>query len=145
MESKFEEPIKVLKKLAHNSIVRYKHAAGLMSGNIMYSAAINKFSRQVKTKENDVYYKTIHAELNVFEKLSKKKIKGMDILVIRINNNFALRNSRPCNQCIEKLRKIGIRKVFYSTDDGTIVSEFIEHMDKIHTSAGNFLLSSSCS
>ena len=78
----------------------------------------------------------MHAEITVFEKLPRKKVKGMDILVIRINKNFALKNSRPCNQCIDKLIKFGIRKVFYSNEDGIIVSEFVERMEKIHISSG---------
>jgi len=60
----------------------------------------------------------------------------MDIIVIRINKKLQLRNSRPCKDCIDELKQIGIRKVYYSNDNGDIVYEFVENMIKTHTSAG---------
>ena len=132
---KFEEPLKHLKKIACESIVYYKHAAALISGDTIFSSGVNKFIKEIKINDQ-IHHKTMHAEITVFEKLPRKKVKGMDILVIRINKNFALKNSRPCNQCIDKLIKFGIRKVFYSNEDGIIVSEFVERMEKIHISSG---------
>lgn len=134
-EHKFEEQIKFLKKIAFESIVYYKHAAALISGDTIYSSGANKFIKEVKVK-NQTYYKTMHAEITVFEKLPKKKLRGLDIIVIRVNKHLALRNSRPCNECIDKLLKFGIRKVYYSNEDGKIVSEFVEQMEKVHMSAG---------
>ena len=132
---KFEEPIRLLKKIAIESIVYYKHAAALIFGDTIYSSGANKFIKEIKINDQ-IYYKTMHAEITVFERLPKKKVRGMDILVIRINKNLALRNSRPCTQCIEKLFKLGIRKVYYSNEDGHIVREFVEHMEKTHISSG---------
>jgi cytidine deaminase len=132
---KFDEPIRLLKKIAVESIVYYKHAAALMSGDTVYSSGTNKFIKEIKIN-NQIYHKTMHAEITVFEKLPKKKVRGMDILVIRINKNLALKNSRPCNQCIDTLSKLGIRKVYYSNEDGNIVWEFVEQMAKIHISSG---------
>ena len=134
-EHKFEEQINLLKKIAFESIVYYKHAAALISGDTVYSAGVNKFIKEVKINDK-TFYKTMHAEITVFERLPKKKVRGLDILVIRINKNLALRNSRPCNQCIDTLLKLGIRKVYYSNEEGRIVSEFVEQMEKLHTSSG---------
>ena len=130
-----EELIPFLKKLATESIVSYKHAAALISNNTIYSFGTNKFLKEIKVN-NTSYHKTKHAEITVFEKLPKKRFTGMDILVIRINKNLVLKNSRPCNQCIDKLIKLGIRKVYYSNDEGNIVWEFVQNMEKIHISSG---------
>lgn len=135
-KNNFESQLKILTRMASNSVIYYKHAAALISGDTIYSSGINKFIKEIKDKNNNIYYKTMHAEINVFENFPKKNVKGMDILVIRINKNFILKNSRPCNQCIEKLQKIGIRKVHYSDDNGDIVSERVEHMEKLHVSSG---------
>jgi tRNA(Arg) A34 adenosine deaminase TadA len=132
---RFEEPIRLLKKIAIESIVYYKHAAALISGDTIYSSGANKFVKEIKLNDQ-IYYRTMHAEITVFERLPKKKVRGMDILVIRINKNLALRNSRPCSQCIDKLSKLGIRKVYYSNEDGNIVWEFVEQMEKTHISSG---------
>lgn len=134
-DQRFENHINLLKKIAFESIVYYKHAAALISKDIVYSAGVNKFIKEIKINDQ-VYYKTMHAEITVFEKLPKKKVRGLDILVIRVNKNLALRNSRPCNQCIDKLLKLGIRKVYYSNEQGQIVSEFVENMEKLHVSSG---------
>jgi deoxycytidylate deaminase len=132
---KFEEPLRLLKKKAIESIVYYKHAAALISGDTVYSSGTNKFIKEIKINDQ-IYYRTMHAEITVFERLPKKKVRGMDILVIRINKHLALRNSRPCNQCIDKLSKLGIRKVYYSNEEGQIVWEFVEQMEKLHISSG---------
>ena len=106
----------------------------------IYSTGYNKFLK-VKSfkidKENSIYYKTIHAEINAICQIPKLMAKGKDILVIRISKNLELKNSRPCNHCIEKLTKIGIRKVHYSNDQGIIISEFVSDMEKFHTSSGS--------
>lgn len=132
---RFDELVQFLKKIALNSIVYYKHAAALICGDTVYSSGANKYIKQIKNN-NQAYNRTMHAEITVFEKLQKKKVRGMDLLVIRINKHSILRNSRPCNQCIDKLRKIGIRKVYYSNENGDIVCEFVEQMEKTHVSSG---------
>jgi len=135
-KNNFDEQLKILTRMASDSAIYYKHAAALISGNTIYSSGINKFIKEIKDKNDKIYYKTMHAEINVFENFPTKNVKGMDILVIRVNKSFTLKNSRPCNQCIDKLHKIGIRKVYYSNDNGDIVSERVEHMEKLHISSG---------
>jgi deoxycytidylate deaminase len=135
-KSNFEDELKKLIKIASFSAISYKHAAALIYNNTIYSSGINKFIKTIKTKDNKTHYKTMHAEINVFENFPKKNVKGMDILVIRINKSNILKNSRPCNQCIDELLKIGIRKVYYSDDNGNIISENVAYMEKIHISSG---------
>ncbi len=126
---KFSDHLNVLKKVAMNSDLNHKHGACLMNGNTIYSIGFNRY-----IKENF----TIHAEVDAICKLNIKSLKGLDILIIRINTktNCKLKNSRPCNACIDKLSERGIRKVYYSNDLGQIVYEYIENMQKIHTSSG---------
>jgi hypothetical protein len=56
-------------------------------------------------------------------------------VVVRINRQGELRNSRPCNQCIETMTKYNIKRVIYSTDDG-LLSERPGFMQQCHTSSG---------
>ena len=63
---------------------------------------------------------------------SKEKRKNYDILVIRINREGKLCNSRPCNQCIITLKNIGVKKVYYSNDDGKIIHEKLGTMQMLH-------------
>jgi deoxycytidylate deaminase len=134
-KNNLQQQLEILTKMASDSTIYHKHAAALISGNTIYSAGINKFIKEIKNN-NNIYKRTMHAEINVFENFPKKNVKGLDILVIRINKNYVLKNSRPCNQCIEKLKKIGIRRVYYSDHNGNIIYEKVEYMEKLHVSSG---------
>lgn len=125
---KFYDIINTLRKIAMCSDINYKHAAALIktSEQTIFGVGYNRFTAKMRT---------VHAELNALFNNKLKSVKGMDIIVIRTSKN-KLANSRPCNNCIEKMIKMGIRKVYYSNESGKIVSEFVEEMDKIHISSG---------
>lgn len=59
-------------------------------------------------------------------------------MVIRIDkknkDNIQLVNARPCQNCLEMMKSIGIRRVYYSNDCGEIVCENIKDMISIHSS-----------
>jgi deoxycytidylate deaminase len=137
---KFSDQIEILKKLASKSNMAYKHAACLLKSDKLYTLGINKKLRShFRTKldsKPSVALISIHAELDCISNCNPKVCKGMDILVIRVNKSNKLLNSRPCNSCIEKLQKRGIRKVYYSDNDGNILSEYVNTMPKLHTCSG---------
>lgn len=115
-----------LKKYALNSDINYKHSACLLNKKHIISININKFINKNRTA-------TIHAEINVINSI--KNVKGLDILVIRYSKK-SLGNSRPCKNCIDKMIKLGIRKVYYSNSEGKIVSELANTMVSTHISSG---------
>jgi deoxycytidylate deaminase len=45
-------------------------------------------------------------------------------------------NSRPCNNCIDLICKVGIKTVYYSSDDASMVKEQVNNMKQDHTSFG---------
>jgi len=47
-----------------------------------------------------------------------------------------LKNSRPCNQCIDTMIKYRIKKIIYSSDTGEIHCEKPEDMERLHVSSG---------
>lgn len=56
----------------------------------------------------------------------KKDLKKYSILVIRIKRDTGdLVYSKPCYDCIQAMRKYGIRKVYYSGHHGEIIMEKI--------------------
>jgi len=137
--SKLDEHIKLLRKLADHSALPNKHSACLIKRDKIFSFGYNKYIKKDKINNQDIKF-TIHAEIDAMCKLDNKLVKGLDILIIRIGNcskTSKLRNSRPCNSCINKLLQRGIRKVYYSNESGEIVYEFTENMPKIHTSSGD--------
>jgi len=134
--NKFEHYIDILKKKAMKSPIYYKHSAILICKNKILSIGYNKYFKELMNG-NKIFLLTIHAEIDVLFKTNMKWVRGLDILIIRIDKNLNLKNSRPCNACIDKLKEKGIRKVFYSNEEGEIVCEFIDNMDKLHVSSAN--------
>ena len=57
-------------------------------------------------------------------------------MVVRYSKLGELKNSRPCNHCLDTMVKYKIKKIMYSTDDGIIITEKPENMKKSHTSSG---------
>lgn len=129
-----------LKKEACNSPVLHRHSAAVIHKNQIMTSGHNKYIKKVVLDGGIIGHKTMHAELSAALKIKssiQKLSGGVDIIVIRINNRMELKNSRPCNNCIEKLKSIGIRRVYYSNDDGEIVREDINTMEKLHISYGD--------
>jgi deoxycytidylate deaminase len=77
---------------------------------------------------------TVHAEVDALLKI--KRCVGADLVVVRLNKNGTFGNSRPCNTCIAKMKKHGIRKVFYTTNTGKMIWEYLETMKPVHYSSG---------
>ncbi len=73
--------------------------------------------------------KTIHAEHDAINKLptNNKRLKSVNILVIRISNTGILGMSKPCENCIKLMNTLPqqkgykINKVFYSDSFGIII------------------------
>ena len=78
-----------------------------------------------------------HAEENVLRHIKKhKKISHLSILVVRINKEGKLKLSCPCTSCINLLSKIGIQKVCYSDENGTVIKKKIRNV--IHKYSGGY-------
>jgi deoxycytidylate deaminase len=80
-----------------------------------------------------------HAEASAITKYYKNKGK-IRLYVARISkgSDGIFMNSRPCNDCIDKMKKVGIYEVIYSTGDKQIYKkEKVSEMKYIHVSAGN--------
>ena len=77
--------------------------------------------------------KPYKARRNNHKNFRQKIIKNyrtshFELLVIRINKQGQLRNSRPCIMCIEDMRRYNVKRVFYTDDNGQIVYENISQM-----------------
>ena len=70
---------------------------------------------------------SIHAEMDAMKKLRNNK-KKLNLLVVRFSNSGKLCQSKPCHHCIEKLKTLNLKKVYYSQEDESIVCEKISNM-----------------
>ena len=72
----------------------------------------------------------LHAEMDVLDKMSqikhiKKNGGKYNLLVVRLKSNGDFGMSRPCYLCVNKIIKshIKINKIYYSDENGEIISE----------------------
>jgi deoxycytidylate deaminase len=61
-----------------------------------------------------------HAELSALLPLIKegKNLSTASIFVYRQHKNGVLACARPCKSCMELIKDVGIKKIFYTTEDG---------------------------
>lgn len=116
----------LLKDKAKRSVVQYKLAACIIKNNKIIG----------KPRTNALH----HAEVNVINdikinNLLNKKQKNYDILVIRLDKHGSTGNARPCLNCLELMKKIGIHKIYYSIENDKIISENVKKMVSIHKSS----------
>lgn len=70
----------------------------------------------------------------------KKKRKRYSILVIRLSKTGGLVNSRPCENCIQIMKTLGIEKIYYSDGEGNIIVEKVKYMSPGYVSSGRKFL-----
>lgn len=108
----------------HISCVIDRHFNPMQIASNIYRQSTNSFS--------------IHAEENLMKKIgngSPRKLKYVDILVIRVTRNGDLVASKPCCRCLQSMIKsynngVKVRSVFYSDDTGSIIKKDIRTLLK---------------
>ena len=102
----------------HGAVV-YKRKQILQSGRNQYCSA-----KRIRHFNSDKIW-SIHAEMNALAGLPRKMTRNADIVIVRVNKRGDIVNSKPCEICMGLIRSAQIRRVLYSTDDGTIHSEWV--------------------
>lgn len=110
-------------RIALYTNMRYKHSALLLNKKLnIISTGYNY--RTIKNK----YNYSIHAEeqclsnmLNKQKYNNRKKMNKYILLIIRIDkdNNFAY--SYPCDNCLNIIKKFGIKKIYYSINNNQFI------------------------
>lgn len=108
-------------KEAEKSKLHFKIGVIIFKGNVILSRGYNKISHNRKLHPKFMkWLGSIHAEQDAILN-ANTSLKGASILVIRINNIYNLKNSKPCRYCMKYLQYVGIKKIYYSDKDGDIV------------------------
>tara|TARA_B100001094_G_C18180758_1_gene800741 strand:- start:694 stop:1167 length:474 start_codon:yes stop_codon:yes gene_type:complete len=98
-----------------------------------------------RSRINGKNFVCIHAEINCIHNLLKyeknnRKLKNYSMLVIRIgkddDGNIVFRNAKPCKYCTESIKKIGLKKIIYSNDDGDLEKIKINELESEYISKG---------
>jgi len=62
---------------------------------------------------------SIHAEMDCILR-ARTDLKGMNILVVRLNKRNELRLAKPCQHCQMYLKFVGLKNCYYSNSNGEI-------------------------
>lgn len=71
----------------------------------------------------------------VFYQEKNSKILKTDLFVVRIKKNGTIGNARPCYNCLNMMKAVKIRKVYYSISDDNIICESVKDMISIQASS----------
>lgn len=63
-------------------------------------------------------WKGLHAEIAALRGLRPYDVQGSDLYVCRILVNGSFAMAKPCEQCQAFLKDFGLRKIWYTTDEG---------------------------
>ncbi len=96
------------------------HAAVIVRGGCIISIGINKPKRNVFV-DMHAYHPgcTIHAEIDAILKVRKRTdLTGAKIYVARIKKSDGeTGSSKPCPMCQTVIKKFGIKKVYYTSEN----------------------------
>jgi len=102
--------------MAKKSKCRQKHGSVIFKKNRIISKGFNKYKTHPKAKNHR--FPSIHAEIDAILKANIDMLRGSSIMVVRINKEGNFMNSKPCNQCLDEINRLGIKHVIYSTPEG---------------------------
>ncbi len=125
------------------TVCSYNHYSGIYKNGKVMGLGNNHHRN---TYNGECICWSTHAEMDVLFKVLKDKcshpfkdivnLNDHTIVVIRYGKDGMLKNSRPCNNCLDTIKKYNIKKIIYSTDLGTVISEKPNNMEYLHISSG---------
>ncbi len=71
----------------------------------------------------------------VFYQAKNKKVQNLDLIVVRVNKSGDPCNARPCYNCLDMMKAVCIRKVYYSISPEEIICENVKDMVSIQASS----------
>jgi deoxycytidylate deaminase len=103
---------------AQKSDFRQLMGAIIYDKNRIISYGYNTAQRSVKhlLQKYQRWPYSVHAEVAAIIN-SKTNIKGMNMLVVRVNTKNQLRYARPCDHCLSYINYVKIKKVYFSLDE----------------------------
>lgn len=129
MNSTFKRLVEVAKALKLTEQTgRCFHSAFLIKQGKVIGIGINRYGKTNRisatytpTKITNIknFVPSIHAEVDLLGKIKRiKDYSKHNVVVIRIDNQDKLSNSKPCICCHSVLEQYNIKNIYYSTQNG---------------------------
>ena len=148
--SKFKNSfINILCTEAQKSLIDQQLAAAVTRGSRMVS---RPSCNSPQNTYRGLCYGSLHAEARAivnyfgrsltFDKKkggvfygAKPKNQKLDIVVVRVNRSGETCNARPCYNCLNMMKAVGIRRVYYSISPDEFICENVKDMVSIQSSS----------
>jgi deoxycytidylate deaminase len=138
----------ILNRLFHeakNSCMEFQMAAAIIKGNKIINNPCCNLNRN---SCRGALLTSLHAEaraiLNYFGKsltfinnkwiLNNYNHKIKELAVVKITKSGTFSNARPCIYCLDMMKSVGIKKVYYSVQSNQLVCENVKDMISIQIS-----------
>lgn len=119
-----------LYKSCDKTDMKFKLSAGLIIGKHLVPNSISCNSD--RTIIHGEIFHSKHAEHGACLYLkNKKKRNNVKLIVIRISALGKLVNSTPCENCIRRIKEVGIKKIIYVNDKDELVEERVSQIKYI--------------
>jgi tRNA(Arg) A34 adenosine deaminase TadA len=109
--------IELARKSSHNV---HRHGAILVRGPKIISTGTNHstFNSLAARFHPVTEHASLHAEIACILGIDRSELERSDLYVLRLNRQEKIALSKPCPVCQRALEHVGIRRVFYSDQDG---------------------------
>jgi tRNA(Arg) A34 adenosine deaminase TadA len=123
MNKKYKKLIEITKALRpkKKTTNRYFHAAFILHNKKILSIGWNNTTKSHPSIKKYPYHEFAgtHAEMAAIIKMKRQDCDGMTMIVIRVNKNGDLRNSKPCAGCRALIAEKHFDEVWFSTENNS--------------------------
>lgn len=109
-------PMRVAKLLAFKSRSKFRLGACLAKKGRVVSVGYNQMDKTHPRQQSK--YPFLHAETHSLIGLRYEETVGCDLYVVRIDREGKLKNAKPCASCMNVIEAAGIRRIYYTDEDG---------------------------
>lgn len=96
---------------------KWKLGSVLWRGGSVLSTACNRIRNDPDVVENSKYFLcTVHSEVAAIK--AAGDVSGAKLFVARRRRDGGLGLAKPCDRCMKVIRASGVRRVFYTDDQG---------------------------
>jgi deoxycytidylate deaminase len=107
--------LQLAKKLSDKSAHKYRLGSVIVKGNKILGVGYNQTKTHTKA---DNEFHTLHAELKAIINAQTRNLYNTDIYVYRQLKDGSPALSYPCKNCINAIKSLGIKNIYYTTNGG---------------------------
>ena len=98
---------------ALKSEMNFNHGSVLIHRGKIVGRGYNTYFNTNSSEKNSVHAE-VSAILDGLKKVNHEDLKRCELVIIRVNTQGNVVNSKPCDKCTKFINKLGIKKVYHS-------------------------------